>query len=204
LVANDGWVAGPVKAVSRRRRGPQASLYRACHPAIPGHRGRRLATAQPGVSKPGRSTPGGIRFTAQPLTALQKNINFAPESSYTLHGEILTAVVAHLPLAGSPALMSGNSPHTPEDRALARRYHFLGLPSEKLDGGLSFAALRAELGDDNAGSLVTQLGVLAKAHNLEQLGIPLHHAVDRILQSLTADSAGQLRKVAQSRPAWRL
>jgi hypothetical protein len=27
LVANDGWVAGPVKAVSRRRRGPQASLY---------------------------------------------------------------------------------------------------------------------------------------------------------------------------------
>jgi hypothetical protein len=27
------------------------------------------------------ATPGGIRFTAQPLTALQKNINFAPESS---------------------------------------------------------------------------------------------------------------------------
>src|SRR5262249_35517920 len=56
LVANDGWVPGPVKAVSRRRRGPQASLYRTCHPAILGHRGRRLATAQPGVSKPGRST----------------------------------------------------------------------------------------------------------------------------------------------------
>jgi tetratricopeptide (TPR) repeat protein len=28
LVANDGWVAGPVKAVSRRRRGPQGRLYR--------------------------------------------------------------------------------------------------------------------------------------------------------------------------------
>ena len=42
LVANDGWVPGPVKAVSRRRRGPQASLYRTCHPAILGHRGRRL------------------------------------------------------------------------------------------------------------------------------------------------------------------
>ena len=36
--------------------GRQASLYRTCHPAILGHRGRRLATAQPGVSKPGRST----------------------------------------------------------------------------------------------------------------------------------------------------
>jgi hypothetical protein len=35
--------ARPVKAVSRRRRGPQARLYRACHPAILGHRGRRLA-----------------------------------------------------------------------------------------------------------------------------------------------------------------
>ena len=34
LVANDGWVASRVKAVSRRRRGPQARLYRACHPAI--------------------------------------------------------------------------------------------------------------------------------------------------------------------------
>src|SRR5262249_37731085 len=49
----DGW--GPVKAVCRRRRGPRASLYRTCHPAILGHRGRRQAAAQPGVSKPGRS-----------------------------------------------------------------------------------------------------------------------------------------------------
>jgi hypothetical protein len=44
LVANHGWVASPVKAVSRRRRGPQARPYRACHPAILGHLGRRLAT----------------------------------------------------------------------------------------------------------------------------------------------------------------
>ena len=42
LVANDGWVASRVKAVSRRRRGPQARRYRACHPAILDHRGRRL------------------------------------------------------------------------------------------------------------------------------------------------------------------
>jgi len=42
LVANDGWVGSPVKAASRRRRGPQARLYRACHPAILGHRVRRL------------------------------------------------------------------------------------------------------------------------------------------------------------------
>jgi hypothetical protein len=38
------------------RQPPKASLYRTCHPAILGHRGRRLETAQPGVSKPGRST----------------------------------------------------------------------------------------------------------------------------------------------------
>jgi allantoinase len=65
LVANDGWVASPVKAVSRRRRGPQARLYRACDPAILGHRGRRLATqAQPGVSKPGRSTLDALKLPA--------------------------------------------------------------------------------------------------------------------------------------------
>src|SRR6266700_3972986 len=33
LVANEGWVPDPVKAVSRRRRGPQARLYRVWHPA---------------------------------------------------------------------------------------------------------------------------------------------------------------------------
>ena len=45
LVANDGWVTSRVKAVSRRRRGPQARLYRACHLAILDHRGRRLTPA---------------------------------------------------------------------------------------------------------------------------------------------------------------
>jgi hypothetical protein len=49
MVANNGWMASAVRAVSRRRRGPQANLYRTCHPAILGHRGRRLETAQPGV-----------------------------------------------------------------------------------------------------------------------------------------------------------
>ena len=50
LVANEGLVASPVKADSRRRRGPKARLYRACHEAILGHQveggapsvGRRL------------------------------------------------------------------------------------------------------------------------------------------------------------------
>jgi GTP-binding protein EngB required for normal cell division len=32
-VANNGWTAGSVKAVSRRRRGPKARLYRACRAA---------------------------------------------------------------------------------------------------------------------------------------------------------------------------
>jgi hypothetical protein len=83
--------------------------------------------------------------------------------------------------------VSTDQPHTPGDRALARRYHFLGLPGEKSNQAVSFAGLRSELGDENAGALVTRLGVLAKVHNLDQLGIPLHHAVDRILQSLSAD-----------------
>ena len=59
LVANDGWVASRVKAVSRRRRGPQARLYRACHPAILDHRGRRLtpATLLPPPSMRGFTPP---------------------------------------------------------------------------------------------------------------------------------------------------
>jgi Family of unknown function (DUF6151) len=63
LVANDGWVASPVKAVSRRRRGPQARLYRTCHPAILGHRGRRLNTATPFPSP-------SLRGFAPPVTLL--------------------------------------------------------------------------------------------------------------------------------------
>jgi hypothetical protein len=53
--------------------------------------GRALDKAVRSVDRPPRNLrhtsqhpaghPGGTRFTAQPLTALQKNINFAPESS---------------------------------------------------------------------------------------------------------------------------
>ena len=59
LLANDGWVTSRVKAVSRRRRGPQARLYRACHPAILDHRGRRLtpATLLPPPSMRGFTPP---------------------------------------------------------------------------------------------------------------------------------------------------
>jgi hypothetical protein len=46
LVANGGLVASPVKADSRRRRGPEASLYWACRQAILGHRGRRRVAAE--------------------------------------------------------------------------------------------------------------------------------------------------------------
>src|SRR5271168_3538705 len=44
MVANNGWTACPVKAVSRRRRRPKASLYRARRPAKLDHQGRREAT----------------------------------------------------------------------------------------------------------------------------------------------------------------
>src|SRR4249919_205731 len=65
LVANDGWVASRVKAVSRRRRGPQARLYRACHPAILDHRGRRLTTAT-------LLPPPSLRGFTPPVTAVQE------------------------------------------------------------------------------------------------------------------------------------
>jgi hypothetical protein len=79
-----------------------------------------------------------------------------------------------------------NSP-TSGDMFLARRFNFVGLPSERNSDALSYSGLRAELGDENAAALVTKIGVLATVHGLESLGIPLHHAVDRILQSLTPD-----------------
>jgi hypothetical protein len=76
---------------------------------------------------------------------------------------------------------------TSGDMFLARRFNFVGLPSERRSGAVSYPALRAELGDDNAAALVTKIGVLATVHGLDKLGVPLHHAVDRILQSLTPD-----------------
>ncbi|MCC8978900.1 hypothetical protein [Bradyrhizobium acaciae] len=78
------------------------------------------------------------------------------------------------------------------DTFLARRFNFLGFPGErdKTRGAMpytSYADLRAELGDDNAAALVSKVGVLVQKRGLEALGVPLPHAVDRIVQSLTAD-----------------
>src|SRR4051812_1980075 len=84
-----------------------------------------------------------------------------------------------------------------EDRALVRRFNFQGFPGEKGSAALSYAGLRAELGDENASALVVQVGVLAKVHHLEQLGIGIDHAVARIIQSLTPD---ERRSVAQGGP----
>lgn len=81
---------------------------------------------------------------------------------------------------------SAISQMNPADRFLARRFNFLGLPSER-QGRISYSALKAELGDDNAAALVTKIGDLVEAHHLDQLGVPLQNAVDRILQSLTPD-----------------
>lgn len=82
--------------------------------------------------------------------------------------------------------MSADTP-SQGDQFLARRFNFLGLPSERRGGNLSFSGLRAELGDDNANALVTKIGVLVQVHHLDKLGIPMQNAVDRILQSLTPD-----------------
>jgi hypothetical protein len=73
-----------------------------------------------------------------------------------------------------------------EDRSMARRLNFLGFPGEKR-GGLSYAGLKAELGDENAAALVTKIGTLLETQGLDKLGVPMHHAVDRIVQSLTPD-----------------
>jgi hypothetical protein len=73
------------------------------------------------------------------------------------------------------------------DAFLARRFNFLGLPSERKGGAVSYAGLRAELGDDNAAALVTRIGEMVTKQGIEALGIPLHQAVDRVVQSLTPD-----------------
>jgi hypothetical protein len=73
------------------------------------------------------------------------------------------------------------------DRSLVRRFKFLGFPGEKNGDALSYAALRAEMGDEHANALVVQVGVLAKVHHLDQFGIGIDGAVARIIQSLTPD-----------------
>ena len=53
MVANNGWTACPVKAVSRQRRGPKARLYRVCRPAKLGRqvdRGNSLAPCSMAIS----------------------------------------------------------------------------------------------------------------------------------------------------------
>ena len=55
MVANNGWTAYPVKAVSRRRRGPKARLYRVRRAAKLGHQvdgGQLPSATQPGNFKP--------------------------------------------------------------------------------------------------------------------------------------------------------
>jgi len=55
MVANNGWTAGSVKAVSRRRRGPKARLYRVRRAAKLGHQvdgGQLPSATQPGNFKP--------------------------------------------------------------------------------------------------------------------------------------------------------
>jgi hypothetical protein len=74
-----------------------------------------------------------------------------------------------------------------EDRALVRRYKFLGFPGEKRGTALSYSELERHMGADKAASLITQIGVLAQSYRLDQYGIPLSEAVARIVGSLTHD-----------------
>jgi hypothetical protein len=86
LVANDGWVAGPVKAVSRRRRGPQASLYRTCHPAYSAtevdgwQRLSRVSQNRAAVHSGRLPPPGGrTRRSAPPGPAAPASYRVAPD-----------------------------------------------------------------------------------------------------------------------------
>lgn len=83
--------------------------------------------------------------------------------------------------------MSADTPSTSDGTFLARRDNFLGLPSERRGGSLTFSALRAELGEDNANALVVKIGSLVQSHHLDRLGLSDHAVVDRVLQSLSPD-----------------
>jgi hypothetical protein len=91
--------------------------------------------------------------------------------------------------------MSTPTPPGIEDSALARRYSFLGFPSERRGGALSYSEMQAELGPANAASLITQIGVLVQAHHADQQGLGLNHIVDRIVQAMTPD---ERRTMSQS------
>jgi hypothetical protein len=62
----------PRTPLSLKGADPGHRLYKTCHPAILGHRGRRLATAQLGVSKPGRSTDG-VSYDIRERSSSMKN-----------------------------------------------------------------------------------------------------------------------------------
>jgi len=88
-----------------------------------------------------------------------------------------------------------SDPNLPEDRSLVRRFNFLGFPGEKQNGGLTYASLRAQLGDDNASSLVVKIGVLAEKYHLNQLGVGIDGTIARILGSISSD---EMRSIAQN------
>lgn len=84
---------------------------------------------------------------------------------------------------------------TSEQRALVRRFKFLGLPGEK-QGGHSYAALRNELGDNGAATLVMRLMAIVQSRRDGHAGAPLHLTVNRLLQSMNADE----RRLAAKAP----
>jgi hypothetical protein len=73
-----------------------------------------------------------------------------------------------------------------DDRALLRRFSFLGLPGEK-QGGLTYAALRSELGDNGAACLVIHLAAVARSCEDQHPDAPMHVIVGRLLKSMTQD-----------------
>jgi hypothetical protein len=74
-----------------------------------------------------------------------------------------------------------------EDRALARRYAFLGFAGSPRDRAFSMTELRAEMGDANASALVIRIGALAQMHHLDKSSMGLSGAVDKIMRELTPD-----------------
>jgi len=74
-----------------------------------------------------------------------------------------------------------------QDRALVRRFKFLGLTGEKRADALSYADLRAELGDANAAALILQLETLVRSHQRAKADEPHHELISRLLQATTRD-----------------
>jgi alkylhydroperoxidase family enzyme len=97
----------------------------------------------------------------------------------------------YLPLARPRGIVAGDMMLQPESfisdhRTLVRRFKFRGLPGEK-QGGLTYAALRSELGDNGAACLVMHLVAVARSREDEHPGVPAHITVGRLLNSMTQD-----------------